>query len=99
MDFGAIAIMVKTRRYIRKFRQAGADSLQRSINPSDHGIKNDFVFRKLVRQGILVEEKNEKYYLDENRYARIKKLKLSVVAILVSLILLTLVIFYLIYSK
>ena len=96
MNIGAIAIIAKTNRYIRIFRKAGADSPLRSINPSDHGIRQDFVFRKLVRQGIIVLDNNEKYYLDENRNSQIRKIKLTVVTVLIGLILLTIIITYLI---
>ena len=99
MSAGAIAIIAKTNRYICIFRKAGAISLSGSINPLEHGITMGFVFRKLVRQGIFVKENNEKYYLDENRYSRIRKIKLSIVTVLISLILLTIVVFYLIYRK
>ena len=96
MNFGAIPIIAKTNRYLRRFRKAGADSPQGSINPSDYGIRQDFVFRKLVRQGIFVLDNNEKYYLDENRNTQIRKIKFTIVTVLIGLILLTLIITYLI---
>ena len=96
MEYGAIAVIAKTKKYIRIFRKAGADSPQRSINPHEHGINKGFVFRKLERQGVFVRENNEKYYLDENKYARIRKIKLTVVTFIFSLILLIIAISYLV---
>jgi hypothetical protein len=89
MDYGAIAIIAKRNRYVRIFRKADALSPQKTISPVEHGIRDSFVFRKLVRQGIFVRVNEEKYYLDENRYSLIKRIKLRIVILLTILVILT----------
>lgn len=49
-----IVIMALTNKYIRIFKDADAITPHSAILPQEYGIRQNLVFKKLVRQGILV---------------------------------------------
>lgn len=85
---GAI-IAIKRRRIIDAFRAAGATSPQSALLPGEHGIKESFIFKRLIHRGVLVPDVNGRYYLDEvNELKDRKRRRTLVLLILVILIVL-----------
>ena len=56
-------------RIIRRFKEAGATTPERAIDPATRQIHQTFVFNKLVREGVLVKVRSHQYYLNEARAA------------------------------
>jgi hypothetical protein len=90
----ATVIVAQMNRYIRKFREAGATSPEASIIPTEHGIRNSFVFQKLVRRGVFVRLGNGRYYLDERKEEVYRRQRLNLVLLLVFLVVVGLMVFY-----
>lgn len=86
----AAIIAIKRKRIINIFRAAGATSPQSALLPGEHGIRESFLFRRLVHRGVLVPDVNGRYYLDEVNELKDRKrrrtLILWILAILVVLI-------------
>jgi hypothetical protein len=93
MSTAAIVMAVRN-RYIRRFRQAGATTPGHSVEPGSIDVPESLLFKKMVRDGVLVRTGNDSYYLDEQREAVLRKkrltwLSLLLLAILVILLLAT----------
>ena len=88
------AIIVKKRRYIRTFKNAGALSFQTAIHLKDHHISTGPVFNKLVREGIIVAADNERYYLDEITEENVTTKRRKIVAVILFVVLLALAIVF-----
>lgn len=88
-------ILLLIKRYIRIFREAGATNPANAIVPGKHGIRTSMVFKKLVRQGVLVQVGNEeRYYLDEVQEAMHRKRRLVLAGIVIAVVLAGLLIAY-----
>ena len=83
-------IAIRIRRYQQAFRAAGAVTPDTAVRPSDAGLRESLVFRKLVRHRILVPVSGNRYYLDEARVAAVqhRKRRMLAVWLLVILVLL-----------
>ena len=92
MNTVPIVIMAQTKKYIRIFKDADAITPHSAIIPREHGIRNNLVFNKLVRQGILVEVGNERYYLDLVKELEIKKQRHTMIMIFLGIILILMII-------
>jgi hypothetical protein len=53
---------------VRTFREAGAFSVELSKSLSDMGLSESMVFRKLVRNGVIVHAGSRTYFLDEKQW-------------------------------
>jgi hypothetical protein len=87
-----IVIMALTKKYIRIFKDADAITPHSAILPQEHGIRDSLVFKKMVRQGILVKVGNERYYLDLVKELEIKKQRHTMVMIVLGIILILMII-------
>lgn len=92
MNTVPIVIIAQTKKYIRIFKDADAITPHSAILPREHGIRNNLVFKKLVRQGILVEVGNERYYLDLVKELEIKKQRHTMIMIFLGIILILMII-------
>ena len=54
------------RRYIRRFKEANAYDFNSAKSLHELGLRNRFVFQRLVRRGVFCEAPNQKYYIDIN---------------------------------
>jgi hypothetical protein len=61
----AAVIVARQNRYIRTFRKAGAANPERARRLQDAGIRETWVFRRMVRRGVFVEVSPGRYYLEE----------------------------------
>jgi len=75
-------ILILQHKYIRRFEELGATSYAQSIIPEDHGIRKSLVFRKLLRQQVIIEAADGRYYLDQFLANRQRKRRFSLLVIL-----------------
>lgn len=61
--FPAFVSLAKAKKIIRHFNEAGAYNAGSAISADSIGIRG-FIFRRLIRKGILVEVTGNRYYLD-----------------------------------
>ena len=87
-------ILAQMNKYIRIFREAGATSPEASIIPTEHGIRNSFVFQKLVRRGVFVRLGNGRYYMDEKQEDAYRRKRMNLVLLLVFLVVVGLIVYY-----
>lgn len=59
-----IAVIARQNRILRTFEDRGAVSLDRGRTLSDLGIRDSFVFRRLVSAGAIREHDDGTFYLD-----------------------------------
>jgi hypothetical protein len=60
-------ILVRQNRYLRRFQKAEAFTPDRAVTLADIRERSSFVFRGLVRRGVIVDAGNGRYYLDRER--------------------------------
>lgn len=61
----AAIIVIRRKRLIRAFREAGATDRSRAVTPEQLGKPRDWIFEQLVRAGVFVATEAGRYYLDE----------------------------------
>jgi hypothetical protein len=61
----AAIIVIRRKRLIRAFREAGATDRSRAATPEQLGCRRDWIFEQLVRAGVFVARDAGRYYLDE----------------------------------
>jgi hypothetical protein len=83
-------IVVRTKKIINTFKQAGATTPRNAKTTGELGIRGHMIFRKLVRREVLKEASPERYYLNEENleiYLRDRRLRVFIVlAIILGLI-------------
>ena len=84
-------IAIRMRRYKNAFRAAGATSPATAIRLVETGLRENFVFHKLVREGILVAVGNGRFYLDEARDEALMRIKRNILIVLLFIILVLLI--------
>jgi len=67
---GNLVILALQKRLVRKFQEAGATRPRQAAPLPDLGVRRSFVFKKLLKKGILREAEGERYYLDEEAAGR-----------------------------
>lgn len=96
MSTAAIAIMAQRKKLIRRFKNAGATSIDTAINATDHGIRHSMIFQKLVRDGVIVNTNNNQFYLDEAAETELRKLRLRIIFMMLSVVAILFVIYLLV---
>lgn len=61
----ASIIIIRRKRLIRAFREAGATDRSQAVSPEQLGKPRDWIFEQLVRAGVFVATDAGRYYLDE----------------------------------
>ncbi len=59
------AIILKQNKLMRTFRDAGAVSPDTARSVQELGVRNSWVFRRLVSRGVFILVGTERYYMDE----------------------------------
>jgi hypothetical protein len=83
MGSEAAIVAIHRKKLLNKFRTASATNPEMAILPAEHGIRTGLIFKRLVRQRILVQTHNLRYYLDETREGEVRHVKLQVVIAIV----------------
>ncbi len=61
----AAVIILRRKRFIRRFREQGATSPDRAIPFADVGMRRSWIFEQMVSRGVFVSVGNERYYLND----------------------------------
>ena len=88
------AIIAKKKKYIHAFRNANALSSERATGLTELGISKGPIFNKLLRERIIRETNNERFYLDEATEKEVTARRRKAVSIVVFVMLLTLAIVF-----
>jgi len=64
---GGIVPIIRRKKIIHKFLNAGAINEESAVNPADIQIKQSFLFSRLESKKILVKTKNNNYYVDKTK--------------------------------
>jgi len=64
---GGIVPIIRRKKIILKFLNAGAINEENAVNPADIQIKQSFLFSRLESKKILVKTKNNNYYVDNTK--------------------------------
>jgi hypothetical protein len=83
------AIVVKEKRIVATFRQAGAVAPQSAVAPAGIGVAERLAFRKLRQHAVLREARPGVFYLDEPSWQALRSLRHRTVLILLCIVLLT----------
>lgn len=78
---GGAIVFQRMNRYVRLLQSAGAVSPDKALAAVEVGIRESFIFWRLVNRGIIVRAGDGKYYVDEEAmyrwHDRRRKLALS----------------------
>ena len=69
-----IVVVVRTGKFINKFRVSGAVNEKNAKTTEELGINKRFLFRKYLSLGIIIES-NNKYYLNEQNLSNYRNRK------------------------
>lgn len=64
MSSGAIAIVARQKKYMRRFQEAGAVSPETAVDLEQIGCRESLIFRRLVERGVFLTTPQGKYYID-----------------------------------
>ncbi len=96
MSTAAIAILAQRKKLIRRFKNAGATSIDTAIDAQDHGIRRSLIFQKLVRDGVLINTNTNQFYLDESTEIELRKLRVRIILMVISVACLLFIIYLLV---
>jgi kynurenine formamidase len=92
MPNGAVVVVHKERKVVRRFREAGATSIERAKALKDLGVARGVGLRRLRERGVIREGAPETYYLDEQAWTTLlnfrRRTALMVLAIVLVLVIL-----------
>lgn len=93
MSIIPIIIAARQNQYIRTFRQAGAFSTGTSIKLKEYRLRKSMIFDKLVRQGVIAQAGEDRYYLDQQKEEEVrnKRIPILIAVLVVILVVLLLV--------
>ena len=90
----ATAIIAQRNKIIRRFKQAGATSPDRPIDPATLQIRQSLIFNKLVRDGVLVKVSAHHFYLNESRATEYRTQRQQVVLVVLAVIAIAVIILF-----
>ena len=61
----AAVIILRRKKFIRRFREAGATSPDRAISFADVGMRRSWVFAQMVSRGVFVDAGGDRYWMNE----------------------------------
>jgi hypothetical protein len=83
----AVIVIIKTNRIIRSFRDAGAIDAMHAVSPDELNVGKRLVFHKLVRRRVLVDVGGDRYFLDEEKALRYKRIRALIILIFLVMVL------------
>ncbi len=91
-----IILVARTRKTIRKFRNAGAVSESTAKTLDELHIRHHHHVQRLIRRGIVVQS-NARYHLDEDRWADYQNRKRTLLLPLLLLVIVALIVLDIVY--
>lgn len=61
----AAVIILRRKRFIRRFRELGATSPDRAVAFTDLGLRRSWIFRQMVSRGVFMPAGEDRYYVNE----------------------------------
>lgn len=84
----AAVIAAKERAIVEAFRDAGATALVTALPLEQLGVDENVGFRRLRRHEVIREAVPGRYYLDEDVWTAVRRTRLRVVAVLITIVVL-----------
>jgi hypothetical protein len=82
----AIIIIAKIRKFIRRFKETGTTSPQNAKTLEELNIDRRFAFRKMLKQGVIIEASPNKYYLHEENLAGYNNTRRMIMLVMILII-------------
>ena len=82
----AAAVIAREKRIVAAFRAAGATSAEKAVVPQDIGVNGRVAFKKLVGHDILREAGDGRFYLDEQKWKDLRRLRHRVILIMLLIV-------------
>lgn len=82
----AAAVIAKEKRIVRAFREAGATSADKAVAPADIGVHGRVAFKRLVEHSVLREAGDGRFYLDEQKWEDLRRLRHRVILIMLLIV-------------
>lgn len=82
----AAAVIAREKRIVRAFREAGATSVDKAVAPADISVHGRVAFKRLVKHAVLRQSDNGRFYLDEQKWEELRRLRHRLVLILLLLV-------------
>ena len=92
MSTAATAVIAQRNKIIRRFKEAGATSPDRPIDPATRQIRQSLIFNKLVRDGVIVKVSAHHFYLNEARATEYRTQRQQVVGIVLVVVAITIIV-------
>ena len=80
-------VVARQRATVRKFKAAGADDASRARTLAEVGVRDNHLFSRLVRAGVVVAADNNRYFLSVDGWARWQRRARTYVLIAMAVIL------------
>ena len=84
----AAVIAAKERAIVEAFRDAGATALVTAVPLEQLGVEENVGFRRLRRHEVIREAVPGRYYLDEDVWTAVRRTRLRLVAVLITIVVL-----------
>lgn len=85
-------IIAKQHKYIRALKKFEATSAAKSVDLKEYGIRKSLAFNKLVREGVIIETFNKRYYLDATKEEEQRRRRQTIIIMLLIFIISAMVI-------
>jgi len=81
------AVAHRRRQILSTFRKLGATSPERAVPESSLDVRGHLIFKRMVKGGVIVRLPDGRYYLDEAAEARARRMRLTILAAVLTLFL------------
>lgn len=82
----AAVVLLRERQIVERFQHAAATAPDRARTPSELGVHGGIAFERLRSRAVLREAAPQAFYLDEARWAALRRLRRRLVALLLILL-------------
>ena len=97
MSTAAVIILLQ-KKYIRRFRDAGAVDENNAVVPEEVGCRQSLIFRRMESKGIFKRDAYGRYYLDNSTAEAYIKLQKIVIFTSTAILLVIFILFWIICS-
>ena len=94
-----VIIASKTRKIFKLFEMSGATSPDRAKTLEEMGLRRQFIIRRLILRGVIVETSSDRYYLNQENRANYDTLRRKKAIIAMGLMLLALAVYLLLGQR
>jgi len=95
----AMAMAGVVRKYINRFIEVNATSVQNAVDPTEIGCTRPGVLKQLLSKGVLLQVDEKRYYLDEDALELFVSKKRKIGFVILSIALVLLLVVFMAYSS